>query len=184
MSLHSWFKSKEKKSAEQCELNDEFINDNKYDGFSYKFDKNGNPIIRVETKEGHEILITYDKALEKYYHQDAYNLEKPKNFDAQKARSLEPKERIKYLKETVPRNKVIEFQIANAKSLSTENLTKVSGCISAKKERGTLYINTETYQIHFVNERTNTWRTTVIKTQAGLIKLAKDRFHLFPDAGK
>nr|ULD15998.1 hypothetical protein [Cylindrotheca closterium] len=114
----------------------------------HKLDKSGNPILRIETKAGSDILLTYDKALEKYYHQDVYNLETPKNFDSKKARYLKPKYRIKYLKETVPPNKVIEFQIANAKSLSTENLTTVPGFISARKEPGTLYINKETGQVH------------------------------------
>ena len=77
--------------------------------------------------------MTYDKALEKYYHQDVYNLETPKNFDSKEARSLKPKDRIEYLKKTVPRDKVIEFQIANAKSLSTENLLEVPGFIGAQK---------------------------------------------------
>lgn len=179
------YRSKKKKqSAEQCELEEEFKKDKKYGGFAYKLDKSGNPILRVETKAGSEILLTYDKALEKYYHQDVYNLETPKNFDSKKARSLKLKDRIKYLKETVPPNKVIEFQIANAKSLSTENLTTVPGFISARKEPGTLYINEETGQVHFVNARTNIWRTTVIKTRTGLINLAQNDFHLFPDAGK
>ena len=173
-----------KQSAEQCELEDEFKKDDKYDGFPYKLDKSVNYILRVKTKAGSEILLTYDKALEKYYHQDVYNLEKPKNFDPKKARSLKPKDRIKYLKETVPRNKVIEFQIANAKSLSSESLTTVPRFISAQKEPGTLYVNKETGQVHFVNARTNIWRTTVIKTRRGLVNLAKNRFHLFPNAGK
>ena len=56
--------------------------------------------------------------------------------------------------------------------------------IGAQKEPGTLYINKETGQVHFVNARTNTWRTTVIKTRTGLINLAKNNFHLFPNAGK
>ena len=175
---------KKKQSAEQCELEEEFKKDKKYGEFAYKLDKNGNPILRVDTKTGSEVLLTYDKALEKYYHQDVYNLETPKNFDSKEARSLKPKDRIEYLKKTVPRDKVIEFQIANAKSLSTENLLKVPGFIGAQKEPGTLYINKETGQVHFVNARTNTWRTTVIKTRTGLINLAKNNFHLFPNAGK
>jgi len=67
----------------------------------------------------------------------------------------------------VPRDKVIEFQIANAKSMSTKNFLEVPGFIGAQKEPGTLHINTETGQIHFVNDRTNIWRTTVIKTPDG-----------------
>jgi hypothetical protein len=65
--------------------------------------------------------LTYYKSLEKYYHKDVYKLEKPKNFDSAQAISLKPTDRLKYLKKVVPRDKVIEFQIANAKSLSTEN---------------------------------------------------------------
>ena len=175
---------KKKQSAEQCQLEEEFKKDKKYGEFAYKLDKNGNPILRVETKTGSEVLVTYDKALEKYYHQDVYNLETPKNFDSKEARSLKPKDRVEYLKKTVPRDKVIEFQIANAKSLSTENLLEVPGFIGAQKEPGSLYINKETGQVHFVNARTNTWRTTLIKTRTGLINLAKNNFHLFPNAGK
>lgn len=162
---------KKKQSAEQCELEEEFKKDKKYSEFAYKLDKNGNPILRVDTKTGCEVLVTYDKALEKYYYQDVYNLETPKNFDSKEARSLKPKDRIEYFKKTVPRDKVIEFQIANANSLSTENLLEVPGFIGAQKESGTLYINInrETGQVHFVNDRTNAWRTTVIKTRTGLI---------------
>ena len=68
--------------------------------------------------------------------------------------------------------------------MSTENLLLVPGFIGAQKEPGTLYINKETRQVHFVNDRTNIWRTTVIKTRYGLIKLAKNGFHLFPNADK
>ena len=175
---------KKKKSSEQCELKEEFKKDENYGGFAYKLDKNGNPIIKVDSKDGSEILLTYDKALEKYYHQDVYKLEKPKNFDSAQAKSLKPKDRLEYLKKMVPRDKVIEFQIANAKSLSTESLLPVPGFIGARKEQGTLHINLKTRQVHFVNDRTNIWRTTVIKTRIGLINLAQNDFHLFPNAGK
>ena len=177
-------KKKKKPEAEQCKLEDEFKKDKKYGGFEYKLDKNGNPILRVETKTGSEVLVTYEQSLEKYYHEDVYNLKKPKGYDAEHAKSLNRKDRIEYLKKTVPREYVIEYQLANAKSLSTENFLKVPGFISAKKESGTLYINKETRQVHFVNDRTNIWRTTVIKSRTGLLKLAKNGFHLFPNAGK
>jgi len=67
------------------------------------------------------------------------------------------------LKKTVPRDKVIviEFQIANAKSLSTGNLLPVPGFIGPQKEPGTLYRNKETGQVHFINARTNTWKTSI-----------------------
>ena len=175
---------KKKQSAEQCKLEDEFKKDKKYGGFEYKLDKNGNPILRVETKTGSEVLVTYEQSLEKYYHEDIYNLKKPKGYDVEHAKSLNRKDRIEYLKKTVPREYVIEYQLANAKSLSTENFLKVPGFISAKKESGTLYLYKETRQVHFVNDRTNIWRTTVIKSRTGLLKLAKNGFHLFPNAGK
>jgi hypothetical protein len=178
------YSKKKKKSSQQCELGEEFQKDEKYGGFAYKLDTNGNLILKVKTKTGSEILLTYDKTLEKYYHQDVYKLETPKNFDSKKARSLKPKDRIEYLKKTVPRDKVIEFQIANAKSLSTENFRSVPGFIGAQKEPGTLYINKETMQVHFVNDRTNIWRTTVIRSGNALIALAKNNFHLFPNAAK
>lgn len=125
---------KKKKSAEQCELEEEFKKDKKYGDFAYKLDKNGNPIFRVDTETGSEIFLTYDKALKKYYHQDVYPFfEAPKNFDAKKTRSLKPKDWIKYLRKTIPQHKVIQFQIANAKSLSSKNLLKVSGFIDARR---------------------------------------------------
>ena len=64
----------------------------KYGEFAYKLYKNGNPILRIDTKTGSEVLVTSDKALEKYYHQDVYNLETPKNFYSKEARSLKPKD--------------------------------------------------------------------------------------------
>lgn len=58
------YRSKKKKqSAEQCQLEEEFKKEKKYGEFAYKLDKNGNPILRVETKTGSEVLVTYDKAL-------------------------------------------------------------------------------------------------------------------------
>lgn len=48
----------------------------------------------TETRTGSEVLLSYDKTLENYYHQDVYNIETPKNFDYKGARSLEPKDRI------------------------------------------------------------------------------------------
>jgi len=164
-------------------LEDEFKKNKKYGGFEYKLDKNGNPILRTDTITGSEAIFPYDKTLEKYYHEDVYNLKKPKGYDANYAKSLKHKDRIEYLKRTVPREYVIEYQIANAKSLSTGNFTEVPGFIGARKEPGTLYINKETRQVHFVNEKTNIWRTTVIKSRAGLIRLAQNGFHLFPNAG-
>lgn len=92
---------------EECEL--------LYAGFDYILDRNDNPILKVKGPEGVEILISYDKSLEKYYHQDVYNLDKPAGFDGEHARRLAPKERIEYSKEVVPRDKVIEFQIETAK---------------------------------------------------------------------
>jgi hypothetical protein len=131
-------KKKKKPEAEQCKLEDEFKKDKKYGGFEYKLDKNGNPILRVETKTGSEVLVTYEQSLEKYYHEDVYNLKKPKGYDAEHAKSLNRKDRIEYLKKTVPREYVIEYQLANAKSLSTENFLKVPGFISAQKRIGHL----------------------------------------------
>lgn len=61
-------KKKKKSEVEQCKLEDEFKKDKKYGGFEYKLDKNGNPILRVETKTGSEALLTYKQSLEKYYH--------------------------------------------------------------------------------------------------------------------
>lgn len=49
------------------------------------FDKNGNPIFTVLHENKKVAVFTYDKALEKYYHADVYNLSFLKNFDPQKA---------------------------------------------------------------------------------------------------
>ena len=114
----AWIPDETKKPLEQCKLEDY-----EYEGFAHKLDENGNPILKVTGKNGSELLVPYDKALEKYYHYDVYDLKKPEKFDAKKARFLKPKDRLEYLKETVPRDKVIEFQISNAKSLSSSSVT-------------------------------------------------------------
>lgn len=56
--------------------------------------------------------------MDKYYHSNIYNLEVSKNFNEKKARKLAPKEKSEYIKTLVPREKVIEFQIENVKSLT------------------------------------------------------------------
>lgn len=88
------------------------------------------------------------------------------------------------MRNTIPREFVIEYQIAIANSISAENLIQVPGFIAYRKDPSTLYIDKKSGQVHFVNARTNIWRTTVIKSQEVLIKLAKENFHLFPNAGK
>lgn len=178
-------KKKKKKLAEQCESVEQFKQDGKYGGFAYKLDKNGNPIIKTVTKDKREILIPYEQALFKYYHQDVYDhIEQPKNFDQKYLESLGYEDRLKYLKATIPKDKVVEFQIANATSLSTEDYRSVPGFISSTKEPGTLYINKRTFQIHFINDKTNLWRTTVRLNKEKLLKLTQNEFHLFPNAGK
>ena len=111
-----------------------------------------------------------------------YNLKKPKGYDAEHAKSLNRKDQIEYLEKILPREYIIEYQLVNAKSLSTER--KVPKFIDARKNLGTLWINKETRQVDFVNDRINIWRTTAIKSRNGLLELAKNGFHLFPNAGK
>jgi hypothetical protein len=104
-------KKKKKPEAEQCKVEDEFKKDKKYGGFEYKLDKNGNPILRVETKTGSEALITYEQSLEKYYHEDVYNLKKPKGYDAEHAKSLNRKDRIEYLKKRYHENTLLNINL-------------------------------------------------------------------------
>lgn len=85
----------------------------------------------------------------------------PKGFDKNYASNLDPKTRREYIKRTVPRDKILEFQRANVKSLGTEDFLKVPGFIGSRKEPGTLYINKRKGRIHFVNDRKNIWRTTI-----------------------
>lgn len=83
----------------------------------------------------------------------------------------------------VPQEYVIKYQLASARSLTTENYLKVPGFIGFRKKPGNLFINQETRQVHFVDDKTNAWRTTVKKKPASLLKLVKNNFHLFPKAG-
>lgn len=78
---------------------------------THTFDNNGNPIIEIETLDGSKVFMTYDKALQKYYYQDLYNLEKPKNFNLEHARSLEFKERLKYLKKSFYEKKLLNSKL-------------------------------------------------------------------------
>ena len=64
-----------------------------------------------------------------------------------------------------------------------KNFIPVPGFIGLYKENETLYINKKTGQIHFFNEVTNIWRTTIKYSKTQLERLAKNNFHLFPEAG-
>lgn len=105
-------------------------------------------------------------------------------FDKKYVASLSPKARREYIKKTVPREKILEFQRANVKSLGTENFLIVPGFIGSRKDPGTSYINKETGQVHFVNDMTNKWRTTVIKSKKGLLELAQNDFRLFTNVSE
>jgi hypothetical protein len=182
--LESEDKSKTDSEVEKEKTSDKNI---LYGGFDYILDKNRNPILEIITENGDKVIIPYDQSEAKYYHENLYDLQPPSDFDAKKARNLEPKERVKYIQELVLRDKIIEFQVANVNSLNTENLLAVPGFIGSKKEPGTLYINKKTGQIHFASDRTQTtkvWRTTVRASKSALLELAENDFHLFPNAGK
>ena len=81
--------------------------------------------------------------------EDVCNLKTPKHFNSKKARSLNLKDRIQYLKENVPTDNVIEFQIANVRSLSNESLVKVPEFIGTQKERGHLVYKEKTQASSF-----------------------------------
>lgn len=146
------------------------------------YDKNGNPIFTYTGNDGRKAVFTYDQALAKYYHADLYGLAFPQGFDKSYALGLKPNERKAYIASTVPREKILEFQKANVTSFISDSLQPVPGFIGARKNPGTIYINKKNRQIHFVDEGTNQWRTTVIQSKAQLTALANNGFHLFPNA--
>ena len=152
-------------------------------GFEFTLDKNRNPVLIVKNENGSRSFVEYDQVLNKYYHNNVFGLKGPKNFDADYARSLPLKEKLEYLEKTVPKKDVIKMQIEIAKSLSNENLKEVPGFIGKRKDPGTVKINQKTGQVHFLDDRTNRWRTAVRKSQSGLKKFAQNGFHLFPNAG-
>jgi hypothetical protein len=51
--FRSNYPKKKNQSTEQCELKKEFKKDKNYGGFSYKLHKNGNPILKVNLKDGY-----------------------------------------------------------------------------------------------------------------------------------
>ena len=51
-------------------------------GFEFTLNKDGNPVLRVDSSDGSRIFVPYDQVLEKYYHLDVFGLEGPKDFDA------------------------------------------------------------------------------------------------------
>jgi hypothetical protein len=151
------------------------------------YDKNDNPIYTV-TNDGREGVFPYDQSVDKYHHYDVYGLTPPKGFDKNLKSSPEyknnPKKWREYVKKTVPPDKIHEFQRANVRSFATEKFQAVPGFVGVRKDPGTLYINRETGQIHFFNDRTNIWRTTVKYKKDKLLRLVQDNdFHLFPNAG-
>jgi len=146
------------------------------------WDANGNPIFTLINENRQKVVFSYDQALAKYYHADVHGLPFPEGFDRDHALGLKPNERKAYIASTVPREKILEFLKANVRSLSSGSLQQVPGFIGSSKESGTIYFNRNTREIHFVNEGTNEWRTTIIQSEAQLRALANNDFHLFPNA--
>ena len=154
-----------------------------------KSDSNGNPIFSIEKTDGTKIVCTYEQALAKYYHADVHSLEFPKGFDQNRAKKLAPADRKAYIATTVPKQNILEFLKANVASLSSDKLKPVPGFIGSRKESGTIYYSTNPNnvnkrELHFVNEMTGEWRTTVVQSRQQLERLAMNDFHLFPNAGK
>jgi len=68
--------------------------------------------------------------------------------------------------------------------LANQNITARSNLVwVADFPKIELNNDKETGQIHFVNDRTKIWRTTVKKRPEDLRDLVKNDFHLFPNAG-
>lgn len=132
------------------------------------YNKNGNPIYTILGNNGQRAIFTYDQALAKYYHADVYNLEFPKEFDVDHAHGLKPKDRIAYIEKTVPPEKIMEFLKANVESFIMGDFIPVPGSIGSRKDPGRLYINKNTGQIHFFNDRTDVWRTTIRENKKGI----------------
>lgn len=154
-----------------------------------KSDSNGNPIFSIEKTDGTKIVCTYEQALAKYYHADVHGLKFPKGFDQTRAKKLAPADRKAYIASTVPKQNILEFLKANVASLSSDKLKPVPGFIGSRKESGTIYYsvnpnNVNKRELHFVNEMTGEWRTTVVQSDNQLRNLAKNDFHLFPNAGE
>ena len=147
-------------------------------------DSNGNPIFTIQKKDGTKIICTYEQALAKYYHADVHGLKFPKGFDQNRVGRLAPADRKAYIASTVPKQNILEFLKANVASLSSDKLKPVPGFIGARKESGTIYFSSSTGEVHFVNEMTGNWRTTIVQSESQLRNLAKNDFHLFPNAGE
>lgn len=138
----------------------------------------------IQKKDGTKIICTYEQALAKYYHADVHGLKFPKGFDQNRVGQLAPADRKAYIESTVPKQNILEFLKANVASLSSDKLKPVPGFIGARKESGTIYFSRNTGELHFVNEMTGNWRTTVVQSESQLRNLAKNDFHLFPNAGE
>lgn len=108
----------------------------------------------------------------------------PEFEDQYRVGQLAPADRKAYIESTVPKQNILEFLKANVASLSSDKLKPVPGFIGARKESGTIYFFRNTRELHFVNEMTGNWRTTVVQSESQLRNLAKNDFHLFPNAGE
>lgn len=177
---HQNYYSKKKK---QCKVKNQFRRDGKFGNFSYKLDSKGLPILKVKTQNGEIVFISYEQALSKYYHCKIYDAISPQPFDLAKVKKMLPRDRINYLKETIPKRKIIEFQIETAKSFNNGNFKSVPGHTSARRDRGTLFIDEHNNILHFVDFMTGRWRTSIKFKEHYLRKLAEDNFYLFKNAG-
>ena len=107
-------------------------------------------------------------------------------FDVTQAETLEYSDRLKYLrdKNNLPdeivsqaRDKILDFMTADDTML-------IPGCLGHNKIEGTVFINTRLNKVGFRDSSSYKFRTAMTMNDEKILKLAKNGFHLFPNAGK
>jgi len=75
------------------------------------------------------------------------------------------------------RDKILDF-------MSAEDTKLIPGCLGYNKIEGTVFINIRLNKVGFRDSSSYTFRTAMTMDDGKILELAKNRFHLFPNAGK
>lgn len=150
--------------------------------FEYELDKNGKPILIVQTRDGTIRRVEFEQTRDKYYHEDIFaNATPPAGFNNKDVRGKDYFDRLAYLRTNIPDENVIQLQNEIGKHLADPNTFSKPAVLGKRKIKGTIDINIKTGIVSFTDAKNNRHRTVIKMTPKRIDKLKKDKYHLFPN---
>lgn len=171
-------------SESECEVNDQQSKIAKlFDSrLTLSFDENNKPTVVVEKKDGSIRRVDFYHTRDKYYHEDVFpGITAPNNFDNKAVRKMPYSDKLKYLRTTIPDEKVFELQNEIGKMLLEPENISVPGFLGKNKIEGIFDIDASSRIVSFTTSGTDKHRTIVKMSPKQMNKLVKRDFHLYPD---